>query len=127
MSETNPSGLTDNTAGAIAYITFIPAIVFLILPPYNTSPFVKFHAWQSILFNLAAFVIGLAISIGLGIVLAATGAFMSFGFFGLSHLIGLAVDLVWFILWLLCVLKAANGQRFKLPLIGAFAEQLASK
>jgi uncharacterized membrane protein len=127
MSEPNQSGLTDNAAGAIAYITFIPAIVFLILPPYNTSTFVKFHAWQSILFNLVAFAINLLVSIGIGIVLTATGAFLSFGFFGLSHLIWLLIDAVWFILWLLCVFKAFGGQRFKLPLIGNFAEQLANK
>ena len=48
MTDTPQSGLTDNAAGAIAYITFIPAIIFLAIPPYNTSPFVRFHAWQSI-------------------------------------------------------------------------------
>jgi len=62
MSEPNQTGLSDNAAGAIAYITFVPAIVFLVLPPYNTSPFVRFHAWQSIFLNLASIVLAIALS-----------------------------------------------------------------
>ena len=41
-------GLSDTAAGALAYITFIPAIIFLVMPPYNTKPFIRFHAFQSI-------------------------------------------------------------------------------
>ena len=51
MSEPNQTGLTDNAAGAVAYITIVPAIVFLVIPPYNTNPYVRFHAWQSIFLN----------------------------------------------------------------------------
>ena len=67
MSDTPQSGLTDNAAGAISYITFIPAIIFLVLPPYSTSPFVRFHAWQSIFLNVAAFVVGIAFAIFIAI------------------------------------------------------------
>ena len=35
------SGLSDNSAAAIAYITIIPAIIFLVLEPYNRKPFVR--------------------------------------------------------------------------------------
>ncbi len=41
---TAASGLADNVAGALAYITILPAILFLILPDYNRRPFVRFHA-----------------------------------------------------------------------------------
>ncbi len=47
------SGLSDNAAGAIAYITIIPAIIFLIVEPYNKNSFVRFHAWQSIFLGIA--------------------------------------------------------------------------
>jgi uncharacterized membrane protein len=126
MSDTTQSGLTDNAAGAIAYLTFIPAIVFLVLPPYNASPYVRFHAWQSILFNLVAFVVDIVVMILLTI--TAFLPFGSFGIgFGISHLVWLLIEALWFILWLVCLLKAVNGERFKLPIIGAFAEQLANK
>jgi uncharacterized membrane protein len=117
MSDTNPTGLTDNAAGAIAYITIVPAIVFLVLPPYNTSPYVRFHAWQSILLNVAAIIIGIAFS------------FLTvFGWmFGLYYiyLFTRLIWLGWFIIWLICLLKALNGQKFKLPVIGDLAEKQA--
>ena len=42
------SGLSDNAAGALAYLTVIPAIIFLIVEPYNKNSFVRFHSWQCI-------------------------------------------------------------------------------
>ena len=47
------AGLTDNVAGALAYVTIIPAIVFLVLEPFNRKRFVRFHAFQSIFFFIA--------------------------------------------------------------------------
>jgi uncharacterized membrane protein len=123
MSETPQSGLTDNAAGAISYLTFIPAIIFLAIPPYNTSPFVRFHAWQSIFLNIAAFVVGVAIAIFVGIVVA----FLPWGLYSLVHMVGLLIDLLWFILWLVCVMKAINGGKFVIPVIGNLAEQMANK
>jgi len=117
MSESTPVGLSDNTVGALAYITIVPAIVFLVLPPYNASPYVRFHAWQSIFLNIAAIVLGIAFS------------FLTvFGWmFGLYYLY-LFTRLIWlafFVIWLICVLKAANGQKYKLPVIGDLAEKQA--
>src|SRR6185437_2632978 len=48
-------GLSDTAAGALAYITIIPAIIFLVVAPYNTKPFVRFHAFQSIGFYVVWF------------------------------------------------------------------------
>lgn len=117
MSEPTPSGLTDNAAGALAYITFVPAIVFLVLPPYNASPYVRFHAWQSIFLNVAAVIISIALSFLMVF-------FMFFGGFVLLAVSRL-IWLLWFVLWLVCVLKALNGQRFKVPIIGDLAAKQA--
>jgi len=38
MSEPNQSGLSDNAAGALAYVTIIPAIIFLIVEPLTRTP-----------------------------------------------------------------------------------------
>jgi uncharacterized membrane protein len=117
MSEPTPSGLTDNAAGAIAYITFVPAIVFLVLPPYNASPYVRFHAWQSIFLNVAAVIVSIALSF----------LMVFFMFFGAFFLLAVSrlIWLLWFVLWLVCVLKALNGQRFKVPIIGDLAAKQA--
>ncbi len=126
MSDTPQSGLSDNAAGAIAYLTFVPAIVFLVLPPYNTSPYVRFHAWQSIFLNVAAFAIYVVLAI-LSVFVATMIPFGNFGGFGLWYLVVAAVRLTLFIIWLICVLKAVNGGKFKLPVIGAISEQMANK
>jgi len=39
-----PDGLTDNNAAGLAYVTIIPAIIFLVVAPYNQKPFIRFHA-----------------------------------------------------------------------------------
>src|SRR6266481_6922705 len=50
-------GLSETAAGVIAYITIIPAIIFLVMDPYNRSSFIRFHAWQSIFFGIAVAVV----------------------------------------------------------------------
>lgn len=116
MSETNPSGLSDNAASAIAYITFVPAIVFLVMPPYNTSPNVRFHSWQSIFLAIAW--------VAADVVLMILGRMP---FIGLINLIlWPLVALGFFILWIIVLIKAFNGQRFKIPLIGDLAEKQAN-
>jgi uncharacterized membrane protein len=116
--ETPQTGLSDNAAGAIAYVTFIPAIIFLLVAPYNQKPSIRFHAWQSILLTLAAIVIDII----LGIVLGFTMFFLSFH---LYLLIWRLIELCWLAIWVICVFNAYNGKRFKLPLIGDFAEKQA--
>src|SRR6266568_9466065 len=63
---TATGGLADNVAGMLAYVTIIPAIIFLMLEPYNKSRFIRFHSFQSIFFTLAWIVL----SIGLNIIAA---------------------------------------------------------
>jgi uncharacterized membrane protein len=113
------SGLSDNAAGAIAYLTIIPAVLFLILEPYNKNAYVRFHAWQSILLCVAAFVIDMV----LGSVLMFALVFSPFMHLAVWRLI----ELFWLLVWLVCVVNAAQGKRFKLPFIGAFAEQQANR
>ena len=117
MTETTQSGLSDNGAGAIAYITFIPAIAFLAMPPYNKSSYVRFHAWQSIFLTV--------FWVALFVVLAILARIPLFGL--LIFPVMLVVDLGMFVLWILVVIKALNGQRFKLPILGALAENQAGQ
>jgi uncharacterized membrane protein len=37
------------------------------------------------------------------------------------------IELFWFVVWIACVVNAAIGRRFKLPVIGELAEQQAEK
>jgi hypothetical protein len=46
--------MATNVAGALAYLGgFITGIIFLVVDPYKSNSFIRFHAYQSILFNVA--------------------------------------------------------------------------
>jgi uncharacterized membrane protein len=116
-SATNQTGLSENAAGGLAYITVIPAIIFLILAPYNKSSYIRFHSWQCIFMAIA----WIAIDIALGI-FGRMLVFFRLVTFALYPLVALAM----LILWLIVLIKAFNGERFKLPLIGDLAEKQAN-
>ncbi|MGI8772716.1 MAG: zinc-ribbon domain-containing protein [Acidobacteriaceae bacterium] len=100
-------GLSDSAAGAIAYLTIIPAIIFLLVEPYRSRPFVRFHAVQCIGLTIVAAVLRILVS------------FMSYHLWSLF----LVINLVVFIAWLIAIVSAAQGKWFKLPLIGDMAMQ----
>jgi len=101
------SGLSDNAAGALAYVTIIPAIIFLIVEPYNRNSYIRFHAWQSIFLGIAAFAIDMVLSF-----IPVIG-WMILPFAMLGFLI----------VWVIVMLKALKGERLKLPVIGNLAEK----
>ncbi len=98
------AGLTDTAAGALAYVTILPAILFLVIAPYNTRPFVKFHSFQCL--GLAAVWICLSI---IGIIPILGLLVLAFG------------SLAMLILWIICIVKASQGSYLKLPYISDFA------
>lgn len=116
------SGLAPNIAGMLAYFTIIPAIIFLLLEPYNKDRYVRFHAFQSVFFHVAwiAAWIGMII---LGIVL---GTIPVVGLI-IHLLLDLALFIGGFIVWLILVIKAFGNQKFHLPVIGNMAEEQAAK
>jgi uncharacterized membrane protein len=114
-AQTTAGGLTDNVAGMLAYVTVIPAIIFLVMEPYNKSRFVRFHSFQSIFFCVALIALSIALSI-----------FTFIPFIGLILIpLHLLIGLGGFALWIILLLKANQGQMFKLPIIGDMAEKQA--
>ena len=118
MSDSNPSGLSDNAAAGIAYITIIPAIVFLIIEPFKRSSYVRFHAWQSIFFFIAWAVIDILVGLVQHIVPSAVFLTMT-----VLQLVGLAI----FIVWLIVFIGAFGGKQIKLPVIGDLAARQAER
>jgi uncharacterized membrane protein len=109
-----PAGLADNAACALCYaLGLITGILFLVLAPYNQNRNIRFHAFQSIFFHVAAIVVW----IGMMVLFAITHGVMMF----VSPLIWLG----FFVLWLVLIIKAYQGQKLVLPLIGPMAEQQA--
>ncbi|MGA2652450.1 MAG: DUF4870 domain-containing protein [Terracidiphilus sp.] len=109
------SGLSDAATCGLAYMTFIPAVIFLVMAPYNQSREVRFHSWQSIFLTIGAVCIDILFMI-----------LRMLPFIGL--LFGFLFVLVWvglFILWLVVVINAFNGKRFSIPFIGDLAAKQA--
>ncbi len=95
------TGLDENVAGFLCYLFgFITGIVFLVVE--KESRFVKFHAKQSTITFLALFVMSLLL-----------GGIPVIGFF---------VFVFSLILWLVLMIKALQGKRYALPVVGKMAE-----
>jgi uncharacterized membrane protein len=110
--------MASNVAGLLTYILgFITGIIFLVIEPYKNDKFVRFHAFQSIFFNVALIVFGISYSI-----VASVLGFVSLGLIsvlmaGLSLLVSLAILAYWIFL----MYKAYNHELYKIPFIGDLA------
>ena len=107
MAKTS-TGLTENVAGLLCYVLgWVSGIVFLIIEPENK--FVRFHAFQSIIvFGLISLV---------GIVFSPI-PFLGGGITWIASVIG-------FIIWIVLMVMAVQGRKYKLPWAGDLAEKWA--
>ncbi len=106
--------MPENIAGMLAYCV-LPAIVFLLLRPFNRNRFVRFHCFQCLFTVGALIVIHLALAL-----LARVLPLVALPLFGL-------LVLAEFTLWLLLLVKTYQGERFKLPIVGDLVEQWADR
>jgi uncharacterized membrane protein len=118
VSGLRESGISDNAAGGLAYITIIPAIVFLILAPFKKSSYVRFHAWQSIFFYVAWAVVHILVGIVQNLV--PTVVFLTLSLWQF-------VDLAFLVVLVIVFVSAFNGKRLMLPIIGGLAEKQANR
>lgn len=111
------AGMAENVAGLLCYVVgWITGLIFFLI---DKRPFVRFHAAQSIV------VFG-----GLSVLLWVLG--FVFAFAGLAGwaFLGLISGVIWLVMlvcWILCMVKAYQGERFKLPVVGDIAENIAGK
>lgn len=104
--EKTSTGLDENVAGLLCYVLgWVSGVVFLLIEQENKV--VRFHAIQSIavfgVLSIAGIILGKIPIIG--------GAF--------SAIIGV----LGFILWIVLMVKAYQGKKYKLPWAGDFAEK----
>lgn len=101
-------GIDDNLAGMLCYaLGWVTGIVFLVVE--KESKYVRFHAVQAIATFLPLMIVAWVL------------AFIPF--------IGMVVSaLLWIlavVLWLILMIKAYQGERYKLPVVGDLAERQA--
>jgi uncharacterized membrane protein len=118
MSEDSAAGdMRARVLSALAYVAVLPAIVFLLVPALRGNRSVHFHSLQSLLFSISSLLLGLIVRL------------MFFIFLFLPLLAWLllgTVTLGIFMIWIVLVVKAAQGYDFELPVIGRLAARLAS-
>lgn len=98
-------GIDENVEALLCYVLgWLTGIVFLLIEKENL--FVRFHAMQSLVVFLALFILSLVV--------------------GWVPLIGPLISIiilpVGLILWVLMMVKAFQGEKYKLPWAGDFAE-----
>lgn len=104
------AGLSTNAAATLAYITFIPAVIFLLIEPYKRDSFIRFHAWQCI-----------------SLTLVDVAGDLVFGFMGrIGETVRGLLGLLLFVFWLISIIKASQGQRYHVPIVGDLAESFAA-
>lgn len=104
------AGLPQNIAAGLTYVLgFITGVVFLVLEPYSRDSLIRFHAFQSIFYSIAAIIISTVV-----------GAIPFIGLF-LWYPVWLALTAGWVAL----LVMAFTGKKWKLPVIGDWAEKQA--
>lgn len=137
-SQTGGTGLDPKVAAAISYIWIVGLIFYFI---EKENKFVRFHAMQSILFGIANTVIMMVLAIIATILTVVftigAAAASAAGSGGVGAIVGLFVWLIWLLFWvvamvflvglILAAVKAYQGKKFKLPIIGNMAEKIVDK
>jgi len=128
------SGLDPKVAAALSYIWIVGVVFFFI---EKEDRFVRFHALQSIIFGIASMVImGLlaVVAIILTFAFSIGGAIVGGGLGMIVHLLVWVIWLIFWVLWLaffigiiFAAIKAYQGQKFKLPIVGNMAENIVNK
>jgi uncharacterized membrane protein len=114
-------GMSDRTASILCYVPvfgIIPAIIFLATHKFRTHAGVRFDAFQSLYLFVAWLVVSTAIPT------------LFWGGFHPSWIEGLflgAIKTVVFICWIYLLIKAAQQEQVRLPLIGDLAARSAAE
>jgi uncharacterized membrane protein len=119
-SERSSTGLDANIAAALSYFFgLLSGALFFAIE--TDSRFVKFHAMQSMLVSVAAIVVYIVYTVVFMVLWRLPFIGLIAGLFGT---LGWAVLALGFLgVWLYCMFRAFQGERFKLPYIGDVAEK----
>ena len=118
---TQQTGMSENVAGLLCYVFgWVTGLIFFLI---DKRPYVRFHAAQSIVVfgGLQIIQIILGRIFGFGFLFGGWGAF-SFGL-----LLVQLISLLSLILWILLMVKAYQGNRFRVPIAADIADRLFGK
>jgi uncharacterized membrane protein len=112
------TGIQAHVAGLLCYVLgWVSGLIFFLIEKENK--FVRFHAMQSMVVFGALFVLQIVIG-----VFTAVFATMRLGFMiPVFSLLSTLVFLASFVLWILLMIKAYQGELFRLPIAGDIADK----
>ncbi len=118
------SGLTENVAGLLCYVLgWITGLVFFLI---DKRPYVRFHAAQSLVVFGGLHILRIVLAMGFGVSWWVGGGIGLTGF-SFGWLLFSLISVVALILWIVLMMKAYQGERFKVPIAGDLAESFAGK
>ena len=105
-NKTTSTGIDQNVAGLLCYVVgWVTGLIFFLIEKDNK--FVRFHAMQSM------------ITFG-----GLTALFLFLGFLPvIGWMLVPILGVLQLVLWILLMVKAYQGEKFKLPVIGDLAEK----
>jgi uncharacterized membrane protein len=119
-------GMTENVAGLLCYaLGWVTGIIFFLI---DKRPYVRFHASQSIVVFGGLHLINMVVGIMFGAGFMMMGGMMGgLGRFGLGFALYDFINLVAFVLWIVLMVKAYQGEKFQVPVAAEIARSLAGK
>jgi uncharacterized membrane protein len=121
-SQSAQPGMAENVAGLLCYVLgWVTGIIFFLI---DKRPYVRFHAAQSIVVFGGLHFINIVVGIMFG-----TGFMMmgGRGGFGLVFALYSLINLVAFVLWIVLMMKAYQGEKFEVPVAAGIAQSFAGK
>ena len=123
------TGLDENIAALLSYIFgWVTGLVFFLIE--KDSRLVRFHAMQSIILTGGGFVVLIALWIVVGIISFVIGQVSGILGFLVTVVFGLVATVISFAILIgaiIALIKAYQGQYFKLPVVGNLAEKFSAK
>ena len=123
------TGLDENVASLLAYVFgLVSGLIFFLIE--KDSRLVRFHGMQSTLLAGIFWVGEIAFWILATVVVLIVGqisGILATLVWAVSMLLGFVLGIAALIGWVMCMIKAYQGQYFKLPVIGNFAEKFSQK
>ena len=117
------SGMEENVAGLLCYIFgWITGLIFLLI---DKRPFVKFHAIQAIALNVCFIVIWIVFWILTLIIGAITTLIFHFPIGFLLAFLMPVIAIAFFVVFIYCMVKAYQHEKWKVPVIGNMVEKWA--
>ena len=122
VSRSAQPALTENVAGLLCYVLgWVTGVIFFLI---DKRPYVRFHAAQSIVVFGGLHFLNIVVAMIFGAGFMMMGGF---GAFGLGAALYGLISLVAFVLWILLMVKAYQGEKFKVPVAAGIAESFAGK